>query len=234
MVNPYWNVPVSIALKELSQGSLRGFEVVDSRGHVVDPATIDWASIKDNKLRIRQPPGERNALGHIKFLFPNTHAVYLHDTPTRKLFGSDYRAMSHGCVRVDQPLAFADALSGDQGWNGAKLEKLIGGKERGIPLGSAVPVHLAYFTAWVDPDGRLEARKDLYGLDERLTLALRGEPLPPLLAEKVADLPLPKPKVVRPKPVATAQAVPEIQQAPRQEGPGAWLARIFGGGDSRY
>lgn len=228
VVNPYWNVPVSIAMKELSQGSLRGFEVVDSRGKVVN--AIDWEAVRAGKMRIRQAPGERNALGHIKFLFPNSHAVYLHDTPKRDLFVRADRAMSHGCVRVDQPLAFADALSGDQGWDGDRLKSMVGGKERGIPLSTTIPVHLAYFTAWVNEDGTLSRRNDLYSLDQRLGMALRGEPLPPLPSE---DLPSVA-SLVKPKPAPRQEAavVPPPQTTQQRGGPAAWLARIFG--DSRY
>jgi murein L,D-transpeptidase YcbB/YkuD len=228
VVNPYWNVPVSIAIKELAQGSLRGFEVVDSRGRVVD--SVDWEAVRAGKMRIRQAPGERNALGHIKFLFPNSHAVYLHDTSSRSLFAKSDRAMSHGCVRVDKPLEFADALSGDQGYSGDRLQKMIGGKERGLGLGTAVPVYLTYFTARVGDDGRLETRKDIYGLDERVSAALRGEPLPPIKVESLPQIVRAKPKP-GPTDAQTASAAP-TPQAPRRDGPGAWLARLFG--DSRY
>lgn len=228
VVNPYWNVPVSIAIKELAQGSLRGYEVVDSRGRVVE--SVDWEAVRAGKMRIRQAPGERNALGHIKFLFPNSHAVYLHDTSSRSLFAKSDRAMSHGCVRVDKPLEFADALSGDQGYNGDKLQKMIGGKERGLGLGTAIPVYLTYFTAKVGDDGRLETRKDIYGLDERVSAALRGEPLPPIKVESLPQIVRAKPKPA-PTEAQTASAAP-APQAPRRDGPGAWLARLFG--DSRY
>jgi L,D-transpeptidase YcbB len=230
VVNPYWNVPVSIAVKELSQGSLRGFEVVDSRGKVVDPSSIDWSHIRDSKMRIRQPPGERNALGHIKFLFPNSHAVYLHDTPKRDLFANSERSLSHGCVRVDKPLEFADALSGDQGYDGDRLKKMIGGKERGVPLSKTIPVHLAYFTAWADDAGRLETRKDIYGLDSRVAAALRGEKLPPLPVETLPKIVKVKPKT--PAPEAQTASAPLPQQVLPRPGPASWLARIFG--DSRY
>ncbi|GLK67754.1 L,D-transpeptidase family protein [Hansschlegelia plantiphila] len=230
VVNPYWNVPVSIAIKELSQGSLRGFEVVDSRGKVVDAGSIDWESVRAGKMRIRQAPGERNALGHIKFLFPNSHAVYLHDTPSRSLFARSDRAMSHGCVRVDKPLEFADALSGDQGWSGDKLKTMIGGKERGVPLSTTIPVYLTYFTGWVDDGGKLQARNDLYGIDGRLNAALRGEPLPPIPVEALPRIAAkPRPKPAPGAQTATAAPPPPVQQRP---GPANWLARIFG--DSRY
>ncbi|MFC3691020.1 L,D-transpeptidase family protein [Chenggangzhangella methanolivorans] len=226
VVNPYWNVPSTIALKEMQGSSLKGFEVVDSRGR---PAALDWEGIRTNKLRIRQPPGERNALGNIKFMFPNSHAVYLHDTPTRKMFERNERALSHGCVRVDRPLEFADALSGDQGLSGAKLKSMVGGKERSLTLKSPIPVHLTYFTAWVGPDGKLETRNDFYSLDGRLKAALKGEPLPPLpkpAAPQVIAKPKPKPTAAQTA-EAQAAAVPAPQQQ-RVASPGDWLSRIFG------
>ena len=224
VVNPYWNVPSTIALKEMQNGSLRGFEVVDSRGK---PAALDWEGIRTNRLRIRQPPGERNALGNIKFMFPNSHSVYLHDTPTRKLFANAERALSHGCVRVDKPLEFADALSGDQGLSGERLKSMVGGKERSLTLKTPIPVHLTYFTAWVGDGGRLETRQDIYALDARLRAALRGEPLPPL-PEEAAPKVMVKAKP-KPKPAEVVEAAPPPPQ--RVAGPGDWLARIFG--DSR-
>ncbi|MDR4307876.1 L,D-transpeptidase family protein [Chelatococcus sambhunathii] len=227
VVNPYWNVPSTIALKEMQGSSLRGFEVVDSRGRKVED--FSWEDVKANRVRIRQPPGERNALGHIKFMFPNKHSVYLHDTSSRSLFEKSARAMSHGCVRVDRPLEFADALSGDQGLSGSKLKSMIGGKERSLTLSRKIPVHLTYFTAWVDPNGKLETRDDLYGLDGRLRLALRGEPLPPLPkdeAPRVIAKPKPKPKPAPAPEETVASAVP----APAPERPKSvnWIHRLFG------
>jgi len=173
VVNPYWNVPPSIALKEmlpLLQANpyalqARGLEVV-SRGKVVDPASIDWAS-NPRSVAIRQPPGERNALGHIKFIFPNQHAVYLHDTPSRALFARDIRAFSHGCVRVQNPFQLASALLGT-GWSGERLRAMVGGPERQLRLQQAVPVHLAYFTTFVDEQGTLVNFPDLYGHNRRM------------------------------------------------------------------
>ncbi|GLK77066.1 hypothetical protein GCM10008171_23200 [Methylopila jiangsuensis] len=232
VVNPYWNVPVSIAMNEMAGSALRGFEVVDSKGRVVPPSQVDWAHIRESKLRIRQPPGERNALGHIKFMFPNRHAVYLHDTPSRKLFANDFRALSHGCVRVDKPMEFADALSGDQGLPGSKLKSMIGGKERGLPLSTKIPVHLAYFTAVAGEDGALETRPDLYGMDARVRAALAGEALPALPAEPViARAPKPKP-ATRQASAAPAQPVPPEVAPQRQPNTfSSWLSRTFG--DSR-
>ncbi|WP_271200818.1 L,D-transpeptidase family protein [Methylopila turkensis] len=229
VVNPYWNVPVSIAMNEMAGGSLRGYEVVDSRGRVVPTGAVDWQAVRAGKMRIRQEPGERNALGHIKFMFPNNHSVYLHDTPSRKLFGNDFRALSHGCVRVDRPLEFADALTGAQGLDGARLQKMIGGKERGLPLSQTIPVHLAYFTAVPGPDGALETRRDLYEQDDRIRAALAGEQIPALPpAQTIARAPRPAKPASRPAP---EQAQVVEQRAPQQQGFGSWLSRVFG--DSR-
>jgi murein L,D-transpeptidase YcbB/YkuD len=127
------------------------------------------------KIQIRQPPGERNALGRIKFMFPNAYSVYLHDTPSKSLFQNDRRAYSHGCVRVMDPIEFADALlSEENGVNGASLKKLYGGGEKTVKLKQKVPVHLTYFTAWVDEAGTLQTRSDIYGHDRRIEDGFRG------------------------------------------------------------
>ncbi|MGH2340338.1 L,D-transpeptidase family protein [Segnochrobactraceae bacterium EtOH-i3] len=172
VVNPYWNVPISIASKEMLPNiranpnayfSRRGYEVV-MNGKVVSPSSVSWNEKTIRQVRIRQKPGDDNALGNIKFMFPNEHAVYLHDTPSRGLFANATRAYSHGCVRVDNPFEFADALFAEEpGWNGARLKSLIGGRERRVDLARPVPVHLAYFTHWVNDHGRVEVRPDLYG-----------------------------------------------------------------------
>ncbi|MDJ1158293.1 L,D-transpeptidase family protein [Chelatococcus sp. SYSU_G07232] len=165
IVNPYWHVPPSILKKEFlpqlavdpDYATRRGYEVI-RRG---------------NSISVRQPPGERNALGNIKFMFPNEHAVYLHDTPGRHLFRSERRAMSHGCVRVDQPFRFAElVLAEEGGWSEERVRKLVGGKERFIKLGHPLPVHLTYFTAVVGTDGELQTRDDIYGVDARVKAAL--------------------------------------------------------------
>lgn len=231
VVNPYWNVPVSIAMNEMSGGSLRGFEVVDSRGKVVAPDAVSWDAIRNGKMRIRQEPGERNALGHIKFMFPNRYSVYLHDTSSRKLFANDFRALSHGCVRVDKPLEFADALTGDQGLSGARLQKMVGGKERGLSVANTIPVHLTYFTAKVSDTGALETAPDIYGLDGRLMAALAGEPLPALPPEQIIAS---RPKQAPRQAAATREApIAQVveQRVQRPDGFQSWLSRVFG--DSR-
>ncbi|MDX6806680.1 L,D-transpeptidase family protein [Terrihabitans sp. PJ23] len=185
IVNPAWNVPSSIATKEMLPNLLRdptylarqGMEVLDTSGRkpvVIDSTSVDWSRVNMNRIRIRQPPGERNALGHIKFMFPNKHAVYLHDTPSRGLFANAQRAYSHGCVRVQDPFALADVLLEGSNWNADKMKKLIGQKgERRINLAHNVPIHIVYFTAELAADGRLVKRADIYGHDRRMA-ALMG------------------------------------------------------------
>jgi murein L,D-transpeptidase YcbB/YkuD len=172
VVNPYWNVPYSIVKKEMMgrmQTLGRSYEVRVGN-QLVDPATVDWTTVNAAKVSIRQIPGDFNALGHIKFLFPNQHAVYLHDTSSRGLFAQSYRALSHGCVRVHEPFSFADAVLSEEPdrIDGAKLKKMIGGGEKTINLQRLVPVHITYFTAFVDDAGQLQTRPDIYGHDGRV------------------------------------------------------------------
>ena len=180
IVNPSWSVPSSIIAKEYlpalrGGGYPKGFDVfakVGGRFRAVDPRTVNWASVGPNDVQFRQPPGERNALGVVKFMFPNKYSVYLHDTPSKGLFNNDYRAASHGCMRVMNPWGFADALLTDEDWNSARLKKLIGGPETKVDLHEHVYVHITYFTAWVDADGNLQFRNDVYGHDKRVETAL--------------------------------------------------------------
>jgi murein L,D-transpeptidase YcbB/YkuD len=199
IVNPAWNVPASIAIKEMlpqlqkdpNYLERQGFEVTfegrrpvkkvvntfwGSRTIEMQGNGIDWnnMSAEDmNRVRIRQPPGERNALGHIKFMFPNKHSVYLHDTPTRGLFVKDMRALSHGCIRVQDPFKLADVLLEDTGLDGSKLKGMVGGgEERRIDLAHKIPIHIAYFTAELASDGTLLTRPDVYGTDKKMKAAL--------------------------------------------------------------
>jgi L,D-transpeptidase YcbB len=165
IVNPYWNVPQSIIKKEMLPRLGQDPGYLHRLGY-----EVTW---KDGHMSVRQPPGERNALGRIKFMFPNDYAVYLHDTPSRALFGATQRALSHGCVRVDQPFSFAEAVLGkDDGWSEQRVKKLIGGKERYVYLPKPLPIHIEYFTAFVDDTGQLELRDDIYGYSGRVKTAL--------------------------------------------------------------
>lgn len=164
VVNPSWHIPPSIMKNEILPGLARDPGYAARRGYEVVR--------RGNTISVRQPPGERNALGFIKFMFPNQHSVYLHDTPSRGLFSADRRAFSHGCVRVDQPFRLAEFVLGDQGYTEERLRRLIGSGERTIRLTKHLPVHLGYFTVFVDDDGQLQRREDLYGHDGRVKTAL--------------------------------------------------------------
>src|SRR4051794_21260960 len=160
IVNPSWNVPPSIFKNEFysdpAYAASRGYQVVRT---------------KDGGISVRQPPGERNALGFIKFMFPNQHAVYLHDTPNRSLFTAQRRAFSHGCVRLDQPFRFGEFVLGPD-WSEGRLRSLIGKGERTIRLPEKIPVHLTYFTLLADDKGELHQIADLYAVNNKVRLAL--------------------------------------------------------------
>ena len=157
IVNPSWYVPQSIIRKEWGGGVGAGYQVSYRQGQMV----------------VRQPPGPGNALGRIKFVFPNDYAVYMHDTPSRGLFAASHRAFSHGCMRVDAPFALAEAVLGPgSGWSEERVKRLIGPSERYINLPKPLPVHIQYFTAYVDEAGRLVQRPDLYGYSARVRRAL--------------------------------------------------------------
>jgi murein L,D-transpeptidase YcbB/YkuD len=165
VVNPSWTVPPSIVRKEILPGLAEDPYYAERRGYRVIR--------RGNRIIVQQPPGERNALGFIKFMFPNQHAVYLHDTPSRRLFSADRRAFSHGCVRVDQPFHLAELiLQSESGWTEAKLRKLIGRGERHIRLKNPLPVHLTYFTVSIEPGGQMRTFDDLYGLNRKVKAAL--------------------------------------------------------------
>jgi len=182
VVNPFWHVPTSIVsnemLPEIRQNpgdyfSRRGYQVlaqVGGRMRVIDPYSVNWWMVNPRAIRIRQVPGDFNALGRIKFMFPNQHSVYLHDTPSKSLFERDSRAFSHGCVRVENPLAFADAILpvAAPEWNSERLKRLYGGPEQRIDLDHPIPVHLSYFTVWVGEDGELYRLHDIYGYDSEI------------------------------------------------------------------
>ncbi len=179
--NPYWNVPRSIAGAEMiprlkrDPGYLdrKGFQVIDRRGRKVRSRSVRWWNYTGETMPydIRQPPGRRNALGELKFLFPNKHAVYMHDTPSRQLFNAERRAFSHGCVRVQNPRKFAEIVLG---WNARKVASLVATKtNRRVPLRKKIPVHLTYFTLWPDEANVLVDYADVYGRDNALAKALK-------------------------------------------------------------
>jgi murein L,D-transpeptidase YcbB/YkuD len=186
--NPVWNVPTSIKTEEIrpyltSGGGFFGgntaiFEQhnlhVRYGGREVDPRSIDWGRVDIRNFEIYQPPGPDNVLGHIKFVFPNKHDVYMHDTTMRNYYGQSYRAESHGCMRVQNPdqLAFV-LLKHDQGWTQARVASAIRGSgDNHIVLDEKIPVYISYFTLRVNDDGSISTFGDVYGHDARMAAAL--------------------------------------------------------------
>jgi murein L,D-transpeptidase YcbB/YkuD len=191
VVNPSWEVPDRIAasdvLAQVSKDSTylqrMGMRVLRGWGGdemEVDPSTVDWSSVPTAPFpyRFRQSPGPANALGTIKFMFPNRFNVYLHDTPSRGLFAKAVRTFSSGCIRVERPLDLAAFLMrGDVRWSRDRIESTIAaGSEQTIRLPEPVPIHVLYWTAWVDDTGTTQFRDDIYGRDALVRAALAEPP----------------------------------------------------------
>jgi murein L,D-transpeptidase YcbB/YkuD len=158
-----------------AQAVLDAYELrVYAGGRQVDPNSVDWANVNIHNYSFQQPPGPKNPLGDVKFMFPNSHDVYMHDTPERNLFSKSFRALSHGCMRVHEPRRFAELLlAEDKGWSAEKVDSMFSGGE--VQLDKHIPVHVTYITARVNDDGKLETYGDFYGLDSRTSAALTGK-----------------------------------------------------------
>ncbi|SDG75582.1 L,D-transpeptidase family protein [Pelagibacterium luteolum] len=171
VTNPYWNVPPTILSQDVMPRVAANPNYLASQnmelffnGAQIDPWMVDWSLANPNAFRVRQRPGPSNALGRVKFLFPNTHDVYLHDTNSPGLFSRSMRALSSGCVRVEDPFGFAEALlEFEPNLTVASLENTLGGNERWFNMDRRVPVHLAYFTLRVDENGTVRSFGDVYG-----------------------------------------------------------------------
>jgi murein L,D-transpeptidase YcbB/YkuD len=176
---PYWNVPPSIVKAEIlpkvrqDQHYLEThhFEVVrGDKDEVVSASSVDWNDVDTTKLgfRVRQQPGDDNALGHVKFLFPNQFNIYMHDTPARSLFAKNARSESHGCIRLEHPDQFADyVLAGDPTWTPDRIRQAMeSDTNRTVIVKRRLPVYIVYLTAFVQ-DGQLQFRPDVYGSDDR-------------------------------------------------------------------
>jgi murein L,D-transpeptidase YcbB/YkuD len=184
-VNPTWNVPPSIIKNEYLPALQQ------------DPDALNRIGLKitqnpDGTVRIWQPPGERNALGRIRFNFPNKFLVYQHDTPDKHLFAHDRRAYSHGCMRVQDPLKYGEVLLSlvlpGENYSQERLRRMFGGAEININFPTTIPVHLTYQTAFVDQSGKLVIRDDVYGRDSRMAALLKGA------ERRVADMPMDRPR----------------------------------------
>jgi murein L,D-transpeptidase YcbB/YkuD len=182
--NPTWTVPPGIIRNDILPAARadpasitrRGLKVLDSGGREVDPASVDWSRFKSGHIpyTLRQDPGPKNALGRVKLMFPNDYSVYLHDTPSQALFERADRAFSSGCVRVEHALELAERVLDDPAqWNAQSIAEVVrGGKLQNVMLKRRMPVLLAYWTAWVDSEGRVNFRRDLYGQDAQWAEAL--------------------------------------------------------------
>lgn len=184
--SPYWNIPESILREETLPRladdpdylSRNNIEVVGAAGEVVYPSELDWDDAEATAgLRFRQAPGPENALGLVKFIFPNHFSVYLHDTPTDALFNKPTRTFSHGCIRIEKPVALAEYVLRDkQQWTAERIRLAMNGREeQNVKLKDPLPVHIGYWTAWVEADGSVTFIDDPYGLDRKqATIVARG------------------------------------------------------------
>jgi murein L,D-transpeptidase YcbB/YkuD len=204
-INPTWNVPPSIIRNEYLPALAR------------DPAALARAGLqmgrnKDGSIRIFQPPGERNALGRVRFNFPNRFLVYQHDTPQKHLFAKATRAYSHGCMRVQYPDQYAEVLLSisqpDDGYTAKRISAMYGRGERTIHLKTPIPVYITYQTAFIDDAGKLQMRPDIYGLDKAIATILQKSP-------GIADAPMARNYNGSSKPVTTAQSRERTGRLPR-------------------
>jgi murein L,D-transpeptidase YcbB/YkuD len=190
-INPTWNVPPSIIRNEYLPALAR------------DPNALARVGLKiehdrDGSIHVSQPPGERNALGRIRFNFPNRFLVYQHDTPNKNLFDKTSRAYSHGCMRVQYPDQYAEVLlrisQPEDGYTAQSIRSLYGRSERNVGLKNPIPVYITYQTAFVDDDNQLQIRRDIYGIDRKITNLLKGD-------SEVADIAITHNHPVAKKPV---------------------------------
>jgi murein L,D-transpeptidase YcbB/YkuD len=176
--SPSWNVPEKIIRNEMVPKLVndpdyltrQNIDVIGTSGEAIDTSAVDWSDPDAvAHLHFKQAPGPGDALGLIKFVFPNQFDVYMHDTPTRALFNKPHRALSHGCVRLENPVGLAQYVLRDQPqWTEEKISAAMNsGQEHAVLLKKHLPVHIAYFTTWVNPDGSVTYTDDPYGLDAK-------------------------------------------------------------------
>jgi murein L,D-transpeptidase YcbB/YkuD len=184
VLNPYWIMPDSIVKNEMIPAMLKNPLYLEERGYEVrtsystkkppiDTTTIDWSKVlryrQTKQYKFMQPPGPKNALGKIKFKFPNQFAVYLHDTPNKKLFRKGRRAFSHGCIRIAEPNRLLSTFARyERSVNYSHAQRILRGKNQTqLNLTNSVPVHIVYLTAWINSDGLLHYRNDVYHYDKK-------------------------------------------------------------------
>jgi murein L,D-transpeptidase YcbB/YkuD len=216
-VNPTWNVPQSIIQNEYLPAYREDPTVIERSG-------LKMQTERDGTVRIWQPPGDGNALGRIRFNFPNRFDVYQHDTPDKYLFKEDKRAFSHGCMRVQDPVKYAQLLLSierpNDGYSEDRIKRMFGNDEQDITFPAPIPVHLTYQTAFVDDDGHLQIRGDVYGLDSRVISLIKTERGMIDVATKDRDRDVAN--------AATAQSRKPVKQAVPQSS-GGFFQALFGG-----
>lgn len=183
--NPDWTVPPTILEEDVIQGIREGrdmlaeknLDVLDANGNAVDPASIDWHSVDPENFpyTLRAPPGDGNALGRLKFEFPNPYLIYLHDTPSKELFEADKRTFSSGCIRIQNAKEFAEQILGPQGWDPGRIQEMIdAGETKRVAIENQIPVLIVYWTVSVGRSGEVRYMQDIYDLDQPLIAALDG------------------------------------------------------------
>lgn len=217
-VNPTWNVPPSIIQNEYMPALQQDPTVLERMG-------LRVVYLRNGGIHVYQPPGERNALGRVRFNFPNRFLVYQHDTPDKHLFAHESRAYSHGCMRVQDPPKYAEVLlniaNPGEHWTADRIRRMYGNAEQDIQFKNLIPVHLTYQTATVE-NGRLVMRRDIYGYDAKTIAAIKGERG---MIEMAQDKPVNNsnaPKVKRAR-------LPEPQQQQQQQQPVSFFQALFGG-----
>jgi murein L,D-transpeptidase YcbB/YkuD len=186
-LNPYWNIPHKIAVNDilpnikkdpsyLKAKNIRVFENWEDGAKEINSESIDWNAVtkKNFVYKLRQDPANSNALGRVKFIFPNEFSIYLHDTPARELFNKTKRTFSSGCIRIEKPMELAAyLLTNHSKWTYEKLTAAVNSKKtKTILLSDPMKIHILYWTAWVDKDGTVNFRDDIYGRDRQLNIAL--------------------------------------------------------------
>lgn len=223
-VNPTWNVPPSIIQNEY-------LPALDKDPEALERIGLKLIQNRDGTLRVYQPPGPNNALGRIRFNFPNKFLVYQHDTPDKHLFAHAKRAYSHGCMRVEHPAEYAEALLSIadplSNYTASRIRGMYGKGERNIKLDRPIPVHLTYQTAFVDESGDLQIRDDVYGRDSQLMALLQG------VNREIADTPVVRPDTTSTKPVMARQPLrqgsdPRASHASRLGGAPSGPSGFFG------
>lgn len=184
-LNPTWTVPPTILREDILPRVRRdpgylaaeNITLLDREGRPVDPYSVDWPNLRAVPYTFRQEPGPRNALGEVKFMFPNEHFVFIHDTPSRELFRRADRLISSGCIRIEDPLSLAEILLGNPGrWNEQTLKAAIAtGRTQQVRLPEPWPVLILYWTAEPDHDGGVRFLRDVYNRDARVLAALDGD-----------------------------------------------------------